>query len=462
MSTSFETSHHNGEYGKRESAVPSPPSTANGAPVLPAYERLKQNLFRDKVTRLGVMFLDRYDDVHLKDLLVEEMDDQRRMKIAGRELFVDGSDDFRGRELYNFGSDSFLGLDRDRRVQQAIADALPHWGTHNGASRAFSSASLCAEAERRLAQWLGVEDTLIFTSVTLANIGLIPAIAVPGELLVVDRLSHDSIQQGARLAAAGGAIVKELSPCRGDTLRALLAAEKRKGCVLAVDGVYSMTGKIPPLPELNDVVREFGGVMYVDDAHGTGVVGDKGRGAASKVLGRLDDILLVGSLSKAFSCMGAFVTCNREIKRIFKIKSSTHIFGGPVPPPYLAGVCAVCDILDSPEGDQLIAHLRSLIERLTMGLENLGLRVLGGEAPIVSVLVGDIEKTLKAGKWLFDHGYYVQSATYPAVAINEGLLRIQVNANHSHEAIDGLLSAISDMRNVFSLPFARPAAVATA
>lgn len=442
--------NHNGKHETASNGASNGSAAHVSAPLapLPAYERVKQHFFRNRVTRLGVMFLDRYEDIHLKDLIIDEMDDQRGMRIGNL-------------RLVNFGSDSFLGLDRNEYVQRAIAEALPTWGTHNGASRAFSSASLCDEAERRLAKWLGVEDTLIFASVTLANLGLIPALASTGELLIVDRLSHDSIQQGARLAAAGGATVKELAKCRADTLREMLQQENRKSCVVAVDGVYSMTGMIPPLPELNEVVREFGGILYVDDAHGTGVVGERGRGAASKVLGRLDDILLVGSLSKAFSCLGAFITCNKEVKRIFKIRSSTYIFGGPVPPPYLAGVCAVCDILSSPEGDRLIGRLRSLIERLTTGLQEQGYRVLGGEAPIVSVLVGDIEKTLKAGKWLFDRGYYVQSATYPAVAINEGLLRIQVNANHTEEAIDGLLNMLSDMRSEFSIPLTRPLASTT-
>src|SRR5437762_1674872 len=148
--------------------------------------------------------------------------------------------------------------------------------------------------------------------------------------------------------------------------------------------------------------RRQGGVLYCDDAHGTGVVGERGRGAASASLPSLRHILLVGSLSKAFSCMGAFVTCSTELKRILKIRSSTFIFGGPVPPPYLAAICAVCDILDSQEGDELLSRLRGLVTRLTDGLSELDLIVGGGVAPIVSVQVGDIEDTLAAGKWLFD------------------------------------------------------------
>jgi 7-keto-8-aminopelargonate synthetase-like enzyme len=112
----------------------------------------------------------------------------------------------------------------------------------------------------------------------------------------------------------------------------------------------------------------------------------------------------------------------------------------------------VCDILDSPEADDLLTRLHGLVKRLTDGLASLDLIVGGGVAPIVSVQVGDIEDTFAAGRWLFDRGYYVQSATYPAVGLTEGLLRVQVNANHSREQIDGLLSAFADLKQQFKLP----------
>ena len=440
MATRYQTPEHLGDSFQRPVATP---RTAAAEAIANLTDRLKS----DRLTRLALMFLEHCSEIHLKDLVVDEMDDHRRIVIGGH-------------ELTNFGSDSFLGLDRDPRVQKAMIEAVDCWGTHNGASRAFSSVELCSRAEQRLAQWLGVEDTLIFPSVTLANIGLIPALAGDGDLLVVDRLSHDSIQQGAKIASANGAVLKELHPCHADALDGILEGGQDGGCVVAVDGVYSMTGRIPPLVELDETTRRHGGILYVDDAHGTAVVGQRGRGAAHMALGSLDGALVVGSLSKAFSCMGAFVTCTHELKDLLKLRSSTFIFGGPVPPPYLAAVCAVCDILDSPEYDELIGTLRSRIRRLTEGIRSLGLPLLGDRSPIVSVTIGDIEQTLEAGKWLFDHGYYVQSATYPAVPINAGLLRIQVNANHSVEAIDGLLNALEDLRNEFDLPVSSSAPTA--
>lgn len=436
-----------GSSGAGSAPSATSPRATNGHAVAtnvstdPALEWLSARLKRHKVTRIGLEFLDRCADIHLKDLTIDDMDDHRGAVILGQ-------------RVVNFGSDSFLGLDRDERVQKALVEALPRWGTHNGASRAFSSIALCAEAEARLAKWLGVDDTLIFPSVTLANAGLIPALAAKGDLLVVDRQSHDSIHQGTRIAQANGARVVEMHPCRGDVLEPLLAQEGGQGSLTAVDGVYSMTGKVPPLAELDQVARRHAGTLYIDDAHGTGVVGQRGRGAASVALPSLRSVLQVGSLSKAFSCLGAYVTCNPELKRILKIRSSTFIFGGPVPPPYLAAILAVVDILDSPEGDELIAELRALVDRLTSGLAELDLIVGGGVAPIVSVQVGDIEETFAAGKWLFDRGYYVQSATYPAVGITEGLIRIQVNANHPPAAIDGLIQAMADLKRAKKLPLA--------
>jgi glycine C-acetyltransferase len=410
-------------------------------------EQLKERLAEDRVTRIALLFLDKYQGTHLKDQRIDWMDAHRRAGIEGR-------------EVYNFGSDSFLGFDQDPRVQKAIIEATEQWGTHNGASRAFSSVALCEEAEARLARWLNVEDTLIFPSVTLANTGLLPALVGKGDLLVVDRQSHDSVQQASLIAAGNGATLRELNPCSGDALRKILAEEDYEACVVAVDGVYSMSGDIPPLKELDQVTREFGGILYIDDAHGTAMIGPHGRGAADLALGSLDGVLMVGSLSKAFSCLGAFVTCDARLKRLFKIRSSTFIFGGPVPPPYLAGICAVCDILESPEYEEILGRLRGMIRKLTDGIQKLGLSFSGGEAAIVSVVVGDIDQTLLAGKWIFDHGYYVQSATYPAVPIMNGVLRIQVNANHTVESIDGLLVALADLKAEFKLGKANTTATA--
>jgi len=237
-----------------------------------------------------------------------------------------------------------------------------------------------------------------------------------------------------------------------DLARVLQAAGDYRVAVVAMDGVYSMSGNLPPLAELNALARRHNAVLYVDDAHGTGVLGAKGRGTVLSSLGDYDNAFVVGSLSKAFSCAGGFIGCTEQFKRLLKMRSNTYIFGGPVPPPYLEAICTVCDILNSPDYEVLIARLDHLVRRLTLGIEQLGLTVLGGRTPIVSVLVGDEAATLGAGHFLFEAGYYVQSVTFPAVPYHAGVLRVQVNANHREESIDGLLDALARLQREIPLP----------
>jgi 7-keto-8-aminopelargonate synthetase-like enzyme len=379
-------------------------------------------------------------DAHLKDLVVDEVLPDRRMKVAGR-------------VVYNFGSDSFLGLDQDPRVKEAVRQGLERWGTHNGASRAFSSVQSNVEAERCLAEWLGTEDCLIYPSVTLANLGAIPGLVGKQDLLVVDEQAHNSIQEGAKIARANGTRVVTFAHCDPGALASVLdRAGEYRSAVVAIDGVYSMSGELPPLAELDSVARQRKGVLYVDDAHAAGVIGTRGRGTVLDALGSYDNALVVGSLSKGFSCAGGFIGCAKEMKRLLKMRSNTYIFGGPVVPPYLDAIVTVCGILMSGEYELLAARLKANLTRIREGLLGLGLGIQGGKTPIVSVESGAEEETLRAGLKLFERGYYVQSVIFPAVPYHAGVLRIQVNANHTASAIDGLISALGEVMREVPLP----------
>ena len=393
-----------------------------------------------------VRFMEHYvrefPDAHLKDLVVDHLGPNREMDVAGRRVI-------------NFGSDSFLGLDQDPRVQAAIVNSLKDWGTHNGASRVFASVRSNEVAEEKLARWLGTEAVLIYPSVTLANVGAIPGLVGKRDLLVIDEHAHNSMQEGAKIAQANGARVLLFSHCDPDDLQRVFdSAGEYRVALVAIDGVYSMSGVLPPLARLNEVCLRNNAVLYVDDAHATGVLGRKGRGTVFDALGTYDNTLVIGSLSKGFSCFGAFIGFTKEFKFLLKIRSSTFIFGGPVPPPYLDAICAVCDILNSHEYEVIHGRLQSNLKRLTSGANDLDLVVLGGDTPIVSVLIGDEEVTLNAGRFLFEMGFYVQSVTFPAVPYHAGVLRIQVNANHQPAAIAGLLEGLAALQRHFKLPTA--------
>jgi len=238
----------------------------------------------------------------------------------------------------------------------------------------------------------------------------------------------------------------------------LIAARPYKHALIAIDGVYSMSGQLPPLKDLQRIAINNDAILYVDDAHGTGVLGAHGRGTVYDTLGNYDNLFVIGSLSKAFSCLGGFIGCRADFQRLLKIRSNSYIFGGPVAPCYLEGVSAVVDILMSDEYAEIKNRLEANVNQMVAGIANLGLIVLGGLTPIVSFLVGDEEATLRAGWYLFERGYYVQSVTFPAVPYHAGVIRIQVNANHDAGQIAGLLGALKQLRETIPLPEARQAA----
>ena len=413
-------------------------------------DRLIDSLSRTGMTRFFRRLFDDYPDLLMKDQTIEEVGPDRAVKLGGR-------------WVTNFGSDSFLGLDQDARVKAAVERGVRAWGTHNGSSRAFSSVEPNVRAERKIAAWMGTESALIYPSVTLANVGALPGLVTRRDVLVADQFAHNSIDEGLKLAKARGVRTAKFAhndPAALD--EALRALRPFRHAVIAVDGVYSMSGQLPPLAEFRRVARDHNACLYVDDAHATGVLGACGRGTVLEALGDYNNVLAVGSLSKGFSCLGGFVAGTQDAIDVLKLRSNALIFGGPVPPPYLEAVCTVVDILASAEYPALRAKLDANVRRLSDGANRLGLAVMGGLVPIVSVLVGAEEVTLKAGKFLYERGYYVQSVVFPAVPHGAGVLRMQVNANHAAAQIDGLLDALGALKQSAALPEASAVAALVA
>jgi 7-keto-8-aminopelargonate synthetase-like enzyme len=396
-----------------------------------ALDRIAESLAKEPVVRFFRMVEENDPGLLMKDMTLEEVGPDRWVKLDGR-------------WVVNFGSDSSLGLDQDPRVKDALRRGLDRWGTHNGASRAFSSVAANVEAERKLATWLRCESTLIYPSVTLANLGALPALLSRRDALAVDRHAHRSVQEGMKLVRAGGAktaVFAHNDP--SDLDRVLRELRPYRHAVVAVDGVYSMTGTLPPLRDLRRVAESNDAILYVDDAHGTGVLGRQGRGTVLDALGDYRGTLVVGSLSKALSCFGGFLACPARLKFLLALRSSPIVFGGPVPPPYLDAVCDVVDLLDSPAYFPLRKRLSENMELFLSSVRGHGLEVVGGFGAIASVVVGDEVATLQAGRALFERGYYVQSVVFPAVAMHRGVLRVQINANHLPESVRGLGEALA-------------------
>jgi 7-keto-8-aminopelargonate synthetase-like enzyme len=403
-------------------------------------DKLGHALRQNTLVRIVEQFGAEHADSHLKDLVIDEVG-------PGRQIVV------QGRRVINFGSDSFLGLDQDPRVQDAVRRGLRLWGTHNGSSRAFASVRTNIEAERKLARWLDVESVLILPSVMLANLGAIPGLAGRQDAIALDEHAHRSMQEAAKIARANGTKVATFAHNDPNALEQTLKSLRPYRCgLVCIDGVYSMSGRIPPMADLNAVAKAHSAVLYIDDAHGTGVLGEHGRGTVLETLGTYDNTFVVGSLSKAFSCAGGFIGCPEPFHRLLKIRCAPYIFGGPVVPSFLEAIVTVVEIVCSAEYKTLRARLDGAIRRLARGLDELDLVVMGGATPIVSVLIGDESDTLDAGKFLFDRGYYVQSVLFPAVPYHAGVIRVQCNANHSDESIDGLVEAFAALSARMRLP----------
>jgi glycine C-acetyltransferase len=415
------------------------PDANHGDNMLTSLDRLAAAMEKEPLARHFLEIFRDYSGLHMKDMTLEATGPDRLIKLQGR-------------WVVNFGSDSFLGLDRDARVHEALRRGLERWGTHNGSSRAFASVQSNLDAEQKLAGWLRTESTLIYPSVTLANHSILPALVTRHDALVVDQYAHHSVQEGMKLAAAGGAKTARFAhDALDDLIRCLQKLRPYRHALVAVDGVYSMTGTTPPLRELREVADAHDAILYVDDAHATGVYGQQGRGTVLDALGDYRDTLLVGSLSKALSCFGGFVACPRRVQFLLKVRSGSHIFGGPVPPPYLDALCTVIDILQSDEYPRLQARLRENMRQFLDGARTLRLRTLGGTGAIVSIIVGSELDTYRAGRALFDRGLYVQSVVFPAVPRDGGLLRIQINAIHSSESIAKLIAALANLGLVESV-----------
>jgi glycine C-acetyltransferase len=397
-------------------------------------DRWTSTLAQSGLSKFLTHFAELFPDDHLKDLDFDSIG-------PGREVVI------HGQRVVNFGSDSFLGLDQDSRVKDALRRGIAAWGTHSGASRAFAGVRSHTVAENKIAAWLGTEAAIIYPSVTLVNLGVIPGIVGKHDFIATDEFAHNSIHDGVRMARGSGvstAIFKHDDP--DDLDRVFCEARPFRFGLVCVDGVYSMSGTLPPLKELAAVCRRHSAVLYVDDAHGTGVLGPQGIGTVKEALGGYDNTLVVGSLSKGFSCMGGYIGCPTSLKTLLKMRSNTYIFGGPVAPCYLDAICTVVDILQSGEYPALVGRMRANLRRFTTCASELGYTVVGGLTPIIALLIGDESQTLRAGRFLFDRGYYVQSVIFPAVPYHAGVLRVQLNSNHTTEQVDGLIAALKALR----------------
>lgn len=357
--------------------------------------------------------------------------DQRR----GAEVVVDG------RAAIDFSSNDYLGLAGDPCIARAAARTLAEEGTGGGAARLISGNHPLHEGlEAALARLKRTQAALLFPSGYAANTGAIPALVGRGDAVYSDALNHASLIDGCRLSRAELRIFPHLDL---DALEAMLRADEGRfrRRMIVVDAVFSMDGDLFPLDSLVDVARRHGAWTYVDDAHGTGVLGDEGRGSLERwgVEGEID--VVMGTLGKALGTSGAFVAGSTALREWLMNRARTFIFTTAPPPALSAATLEALRIAEAEpwRRDRLRANAR----RLRASLAGLG-HAIPGEADghIVPLLIGGAEDTVRAGKRLRERGFLVGAVRPPTVPSGTSRLRITLSAAHTDEQIDALLRAL--------------------
>ncbi len=347
-----------------------------------------------------------------------------------------------GREVLLLCSNNYLGLADHPRLKEAAIEATARYGTGSGASRLVSGTmELHTALEERIARFKGTEAALLFNAGYAANSGIIPAIAGRGDVIFCDRLNHASILDGCLLSRA-----RLVRYPHNDTaaLRRLLERHPTEGLRLIVtDGVFSMDGDCAPLAEIVRLKEEFGALLMVDDAHGTGVLGASGRGTAEQcgVAAGID--IQMGTLGKALGSFGAYAAVSREIAAYLVNKARSFIFSTSLPPATLAAAVAAFDIVDAPEGAKLRRQLRDNSRRFRERLTAAGFDTMGSETQIVPLRVGEAEKAMAFTAKLLEQGLYVQGIRPPTVPAGSSRLRCTLMATHDPAELAAAADAIA-------------------
>jgi len=355
-----------------------------------------------------------------------------------------------GRTLLMFGSNSYLGLTNHPKVKEAAARALAKYGTGCAGSRFLNGTlDIHNECEERLAAFVGKPAALLYSTGFQVNQGVISTLVGRGDYVVLDRLDHASIVDGARLSLG---TTRRFRHNDMRSLGKILGAIPRgAGKLIVADGVFSMDGDIVDLPTLVDLADRHGAMVMIDDAHGIGVLGEQGRGTVSR-FGATDRVdLIMGTFSKALASQGGFVAADIDTIHFLKHNSRALIFSASPAPACVAAVIAALDIVQSEP--ERLQQLWDNTHRLSAGLRSLGFDLGRSATPILPVMIGDDLRCLQMSVGLEERGVFVNPVVYPGVEAGHALLRVSVMATHAFGQIDRALDEFERVgRRVGVLP----------
>jgi 8-amino-7-oxononanoate synthase len=364
--------------------------------------------------------------------------------------------------LADFASCNYLGFDLDQEIIDAVPEYLARWGTHPSWSRLLGNPKMYPEIEEQMTELLACEDVLVLPTITHIHTSVIPVLVGDGTVFL-DGRAHKTIYDGCMYAAGHGATIKRFRHNDPEHLaELLLASDPSTPRVVAMDGVNSMTGNAPDLAIFAELAREHDVLLYVDDAHGFGVIGERSPGEpcdygikGNSIMRHLDvpydNVVMVAGFSKAYSSLLAFLALPHGLKDVLKVLAPPYLYSGPSPVASLATVLAGLEV-NRTRGDTYRFELWEKTHRVLDTLRHLGIHTPNESGyPIIEIPLANHEEIDDVGRYLFDHGIYVTMAAYPLVPKNEVGFRLQLTAANGDDEIDELISVLTSMKDHFQL-----------
>jgi len=349
-----------------------------------------------------------------------------------------------GKDTILLSSNNYLGLAFHPEIIEAQINALKEFGSGSCASRLISGNMGPHEIlEEKIAAFKHTEAAIVFSTGYMANVGVISALLKENDLIVCDKLDHASIIDGARMS---GARLRTYPHKNLEKLKDILKKETGYGKRLIVsDGVFSMDGDIAPVPELISIADQFDSFLMIDDAHSTGVLGKTGRGTC-EYFGIKEGVdIHMGTLSKAFGCLGGFVAGQRPLIEYIRNKARSFIYTTGLPPAVTAGCVKAIEIAEKDHC--LRKKLWHNIKRFKLSLMELGFDTMGSETQIIPVFTGDISRTMRSAEILFKMGVFAPGVRPPTVPKNKCRIRASLIATHTDEHIDKVIEAFRRLKD---------------
>jgi len=348
-----------------------------------------------------------------------------------------------GKKALMLCSNNYLSLSNHPRLKEAAIEAIKSHGTGSGSVRPIAGTmDLHLELESRLAKFKGVEASLVYQTGFAANAGLIPQLVGKGDLIISDELNHGSIIDGVRLSNADRAVYKHANVM--DLIKVLDEAERHspgyRRMLVITDGVFSMDGDIAPLDRIAKVAEEHGAMLYVDDAHGEGVLGDGGRGIVSHFHLSSNEVQVeMGTFSKAFGVVGGHINGSKDLVDFAYNKSRTWLLSGSHPPAVVAACIAAIDVLETEP--QHVRNLWANTRYFKKAMSGLGFDIGRSETPITPVMVGESRVAKELSAKLFESGVFALPIVFPMVAKDKARIRTIMNAALTASDLDFAISA---------------------